>query len=77
MVVSTVKQLTVNWHELFLNKNWQSPKDEDNLKLRNYESQIIVNCVNNHPITSLFRGQLDEINEQKRDEYLIGSNFVG
>ena len=30
------------------------------------ESQLIVNCTNNHPITSLFRGQLYEINEQKR-----------
>ena len=26
----------------------------------------MVNCANNHPITSLFRCQLHEINEQKK-----------
>ena len=31
----------------------QLMKDEDKLKLRNNKSQLIVNCVNNHPITSL------------------------
>ena len=62
-------QLTINWDELFLNKNCPSPKDGDNSKFRNNESQLIVNCANNHPITSLFRGQLYEINEQKRDIY--------
>ena len=40
---------------------------EQKLKFRINESQSIVNCANNHPITSLFRGQLYEINEQKRD----------
>ena len=63
-------QLTINWDELFLNKNCQSPKVGDNLKVRNNESQLIVNCTHNHPITSLFRGQLYEINEQKRDVYI-------
>ena len=29
----------------------------------------MVNCANNHPITSLYRGQLYEINEQERDVY--------
>ena len=48
---------TNNWDELFLNKNCQSPKDQENLKFRN----------NYHPITGLFRGQLYEINEQNRD----------
>ena len=52
-----------------MHKNYPSPKDEDNLKFRNNESQLIVNCANNHPITSLFRGHLYEINEQKRDVY--------
>ena len=52
-----------------MNKNCSSPKDEDDLKFRNNESQLIANCANNHPITSLFRGQLYEINEQKRDVY--------
>ena len=61
-------QYTINWDELFLNKNCPSPKDEDNLKFRNNVSQLIVNCANN-PITSLFRGQLYEINEQKRGVY--------
>ena len=42
--------------------------DEDNLKFRNNESQLIVNCANNRPITSLLYGQLYEINEQKRDK---------
>ena len=68
MVVIGV-QLTINWDELFLNKNYPSPKDKDNLKFRNNESQLIVNRANNHPITSLFRGQLYEINEEKRDVY--------
>ena len=33
-------------------------KDDDNLNFRNNSSQLIVNCTNNHPITSLYRGQL-------------------
>ena len=61
-------QLTINWDELFLSNNCRSPKDEDNLKFRN-KSQLIVNCADNHRITSLFRGQMYEINEQKRDVY--------
>ena len=62
-------QLTINLDELFLDKNCPSPKDENNLKFRNNETQLIVNCANNHPITSLSRGQLYEINERKRDVY--------
>ena len=61
---------TINWAELFLYKNCPSPEDEDNLKFRNNESQLIVNCANNLPITSLIRGQLYEINELKRDVYM-------
>ena len=64
--VSTIND---NWDDLFLNKNCPSPKDEDNLQFRNNDSQLIVNCANNHPITSLFRDQLYKINEQKRDVY--------
>ena len=37
---------------------------KDNLKFRNNESELIVYCANS--ITSLFRGQLYEIYEQKR-----------
>ena len=30
-----------------MNKNWPSTKDAGNLKFRNNESQLIVNCANN------------------------------
>ena len=35
-------KLTINWDELFLNKHCLSPKDEDNLKFRNNESQLPI-----------------------------------
>ena len=67
MILIAQARKELRMEELFLNRNCRSPKNEDNLKFRNNASQLIVNCTNNHPITSLFRGQLYEINEQKRD----------
>ena len=66
-------QLTINWDQLFRYKN---PEDEGN-KFRNNDAQLIVNGANNNPITTLFRGQQNEIHEQKRDGIIYNYPTIG